>query len=84
LHEEINCFPEGYRNQLPDVQAVSTFGNILQFQDDVDGTIDDVLDKMMTSSEAVCEESSKEEELSVYEEPPTHQMVVQCPQKLEW
>jgi hypothetical protein len=39
---------------------------------------------MITSSEAVCEESSKEEELSVYEEPPTHQMVVQCPQKLEW
>jgi hypothetical protein len=39
---------------------------------------------MVTSSDAVCEESSKEAELSVYEEPPTHKRAVQCIHKLEW
>jgi hypothetical protein len=53
LHEEINCLPEEYRNQLPVVQALSTFDNIQKFHDDVAGTVDNVLDKMMTSSDAV-------------------------------
>jgi hypothetical protein len=46
--EEINCLPDEYRNQLPDVQARSTFDNILEVHDDVPGTADNVLDKMTT------------------------------------
>jgi hypothetical protein len=38
---------------------------------------------MMTSSDTVCEKSSKTEELSVYEEPPTHKRAAQCVQELE-
>jgi hypothetical protein len=83
LHEKINCLPEEYRNQLPDVEALSTFDNILEVHDNAAGTIDTVLDKMTTSNDAVCEESSEEEELSVYEEPPTHQRALQCVQELE-
>jgi hypothetical protein len=44
----------------------------MEVRDDVARTIDNVLDKMMTSSEAVCEESSKEEELFLYEEAEWH------------
>jgi hypothetical protein len=83
LLEEINCLPEEYRNQLPDVQALSTFDNILEVHDNAAGTVDNVLDKMMTSSDTVCEKSSKTEELSVYEEPPTHKRAAQCVQELE-
>jgi hypothetical protein len=54
LHEEINCLPEEYCNQLPDVQALSTFDNILEVHDNVAETVDNVLDKTMTSSDAVC------------------------------
>jgi hypothetical protein len=39
---------------------------------------------MITSSEAVCGESSETKKLSVYEEPPTHQRAAQCVQELEW
>jgi hypothetical protein len=62
--EEINCLPDEYRNQPPDVQARSTFDNILEVHDDVPGTVDNVLDKMMTSSDALFEESSEDEEFS--------------------
>jgi hypothetical protein len=48
------------------------FDNILEVHDDAAGTVDNVLDKMMTSSDAVCEESSETEKLSAYEEPLTH------------
>jgi hypothetical protein len=53
LLEEINCLPDEYRNQLPDVQALLTFDNILEVHEDAAGTVDNVLDKMMTSSDAV-------------------------------
>jgi predicted sugar kinase len=65
LLEEINCLPDEYRNQLPDVQALSTFENILEVDDDAAGTVVNVLDKMMTSGNDVRDESSEEEELSV-------------------
>jgi hypothetical protein len=53
LHEEMNCLSEEYRSQLPDVQALSPFDNILEVHNDAAGTIDNVLDKMMTSNNAV-------------------------------
>jgi hypothetical protein len=84
LDDEINCLPEEYRSQLPDIRDVTMFDNILEVHDDVAGNVDNVLDKVI-SSEVNCEEASSEEaiETSVCEEPPTHQRSIHCVQELE-
>jgi hypothetical protein len=74
---EINCLPEEYRSQLPDIRDVTVLDNILEVHDDVAGNVDNILDKVMTSSEVDCEE------VEVCEEPPTHQRAIQCVQELE-
>jgi hypothetical protein len=56
---------------------------LLEVHDDAAGTIDNALEKVMTSNDAVRKESSEEEKLSVYEEPPTQLRAAQCVQELE-
>jgi hypothetical protein len=51
LDDEINCLPEEYRSQLPDIRDVTMFDNILEVHNDVAGNDDNVLDKVMASSE---------------------------------
>jgi hypothetical protein len=46
LDDEINCVPEEYRSQLPDIRDVAMFGNILEVHDDVSGNADNVLNKV--------------------------------------
>jgi hypothetical protein len=84
LDDEINCLPEEYQSQLPDIRDITMFINILDVHDSVAGNVDNVLDKMMTSSEVDCEEASLEEEveISVCEEPPTDQTAIHCVQEL--
>jgi hypothetical protein len=86
LDDGINCLPEEHRSQLSDIRYVTMFDNILEVHDDVAGNVDNVLDKVMTSTSLVdCEEASSEEEVevSVCEEPPTHQRALHCVQELE-
>jgi hypothetical protein len=45
LDDEINCLPEEYRSQLPDIRDVKMFDYILEVHDDVVGNVDNVLDK---------------------------------------
>jgi hypothetical protein len=85
LDDEINCLPEEYQSQLPDIRDVTMFDNILEVHVDVAGHVHNVLDKVMTSSEVDCEEASSEEEVetSVCEEPRAHQKAIHCVQELE-
>jgi hypothetical protein len=85
LDDEINCLPEEYRSQLSNIRDVTIFDNILEVHDDVAGNVDNVLDKVMTSSEVNCEEASSDEEVetSVCEEPLIHLRAIYCVQELE-
>jgi hypothetical protein len=85
LDDEINCLPEEYRSQLPNIRDVTMFDNILEIHDDVAGNVDNVLDKVKRSSEVDCEEESSEKEVetSVCKEPPTHQRAIYRVQELE-
>jgi hypothetical protein len=85
LDDEIYCLPEEYESQLPNIRNVAMFGNILEVHYVAAGNVDNVVDKVMISSEFDCEEASSEEEVetSVCEEPPTHQRAIHCIQELE-
>jgi hypothetical protein len=58
LDDETDCLPEELRSQLPDIRDVTMIDSILDVHDDVAGNVDNVLDKVMASSEADCEEAS--------------------------
>jgi hypothetical protein len=84
LDDEINCLPEEYWCQLSDIRDVTMFDNILEVHNVVAGNVNNVLDKVMTTSEDDCEEESfeKEVETSACKEPPTHQRAIHCVQEL--
>ncbi|PSN37106.1 hypothetical protein C0J52_12588 [Blattella germanica] len=91
LLDEISCLPEEYRNQLPDVELISTFDNILEVHEDVGETVEHVLQKVISSEVNNSDESSEENEDEgatrgekndiVF--PPTHERAIECVKELE-
>ena len=79
----MRCLPEVLRSELSDVSVFSDFDNVLEVHDDVPGTIDGVLQKVISSEERLSSEEEEEETVAVPKEPPTHQKAVQCINELE-
>ncbi|KAJ4426087.1 hypothetical protein ANN_26896 [Periplaneta americana] len=47
VSDELRCLPEVFRIELPDIDVLGNFGNILEVHDDVSDTIEGVLKVMM-------------------------------------
>ena len=84
LSEEMELLPEVYRSQLPSIEAIGNFDDILEVHEDVPDTAQELLEKVLSTDDKNEESSSDEEEtISVPESPPTHQRALECIKELE-